>query len=400
MKILVINSGSSSLKYQLFDMDKHVVLAKGECERIGAGGEITHKVPGKEKVNYEKDFPSHDVALKETFKLLTDKDYGVLNDTSEITAIGHRIAHGAEKYKTSTIATKEMIEFLESIVPINPLHGPAGIKGIKAAMELLPSVPNVAVFDTAFYTTVKEENYIYGLPYEFYENDKIRRYGFHGTSHRYVSMKAAEFLGLDYNNCKIITCHIGNGSSITATKNGEAVDTSMGFTPQEGILMGTRTGTIDPTVIPFIMEKYNYSPKEMSDIMNKKSGLLGISGLSNDCRNLFEAKHNGNKRASLALDILKMGLKKYIGMYTAEMNGLDVLVFTAGIGEHRSELREMVLDNMDYLGIKYDKELNNQAVNGEIMEISTSDSKVKVLVVPTNEEYMIALDTINLIKGE
>lgn len=397
MKILVINSGSSSLKYQLIDMSNGNVLAKGGCERIGAGGTITHKVPGKDDVYYEIDFPTHGEALKEVFSLLTDKNKGVLNDISEIDAVGHRVAHGGEKYKASAKVTSEMIEYLESIVPINPLHGPAAIKGMKACLELLPNTPQTATFDTSFYADFEESRYIYGIPYDCYTKDGVRRYGFHGTSHRYVSKKAAEFLNKPFESLKMITCHLGNGSSITAELFGKAVDTSMGFTPQEGILMGTRCGDIDPTIVPYLMKKRNLTPDEMSDLLNKKSGLLGVTGISNDSRNCEEAAQKGDKRAILALDILKDGIKRYIGGYTALMNGLDVLVFTAGIGENSWTTRERVCKDMEYLGIKIDEDKNKNFERGIPFDISAKDSKVKVLIIPTNEEYMIALDTQSLI---
>lgn len=397
MKILVINSGSSSLKYQLFDMESGKVLAKGGCERIGAGGTITHKVPGKEDVYYEIDFPTHGEALKEVFSLLVNPEKGVLKDISEIDAVGHRVAHGGEKYKASAKVNMEMIDYLESIVPINPLHGPAAIKGMRACLDLLPNTPQTATFDTSFYADFEESRYIYGLPYDCYTKDGVRRYGFHGTSHRYVSKKAAEFLGLPFESLKMITCHLGNGSSITAELNGKAVDTSMGFTPQEGILMGTRCGDIDPTVVPYLMKKRNLTPDQMSDLLNKQSGLLGVTGISNDSRNCEEAASKGDHRAVLALDILKDGIKRYIGGYTALMNGLDVLVFTAGIGENSWTTRERVCKDMDYLGIKINEEKNKNFTRGIPFDITGEGSKVKVLIVPTNEEYMIALDTLNIV---
>jgi len=397
MKILVINSGSSSLKYQLFDMESGNVLAKGGCERIGAGGAITHKVEGKEKFYEEIDLPTHDEALKEVFALLVDKEKGCLNSINEIDAVGHRVAHGGEGYRKSSRVNKEMIDYLESIVPINPLHGPAAIKGMRACLALLPNTPQTATFDTSFYSNFKESRYIYGLPYDCYTKDGVRRYGFHGTSHRYVSQKAAEFIEKPLNSLKMITCHLGNGSSITAVENGIAVDTSMGFTPQEGILMGTRSGSIDPTVIPYIMKKRNLTPDQMSDLLNKQSGLLGVTGISNDSRNCEEAANAGNPRAILALDILAEGIKKYIGGYAAEMNGLDVLVFTAGIGENSASTRSRVCKNMSFLGIEIDEEKNAKA-RGIPYDISAQNSKVKVLVIPTNEEYMIALDTESLVK--
>ncbi len=393
MKILVINSGSSSLKYQLFDMDKSILLAKGGCERIGTAGNITHKVPNKPDYKADIDLPSHDEALKEVFKLLVDKEYGVLKSIDEIDAVGHRVAHGGERFKKSSLIDDDAIAYLESIVPINPLHGPAAIKGMKACKALLPNTLQAATFDTSFYANFKPSRYIYALPYDCYTNDGVRRYGFHGTSHRYVSQKAAEFLNKPLNSLKMITCHLGNGSSITAIDKGIAVDTSMGFTPQEGILMGTRSGSIDPTIIPYLMKRRNLTPEQMDELLNKKSGLLGVTGISNDSRNCEEAALAGNERANLALDILYDGIKKYIGGYAAELNGLDVLVFTAGIGENSTIVRERACENMDYLGIKIDKNKNDNFKRGIINDISADDSKVKILVVPTNEEYMIALDT-------
>ena len=374
-------------------MDNSTLLAKGGCERIGTAGNITHKVPGRDDFKEDIDLPTHDEALREVFRLLTDKQYGVLNSVDEIDAVGHRVAHGGERFKKSSIVDDDAIAYLESIVPINPLHGPAAIKGMKACKALLPNTLQAATFDTSFYANFKPSRYIYALPYECYTEDGVRRYGFHGTSHRFVSQKAAEFLGKPLNTLKMITCHLGNGSSITAIDKGIAVDTSMGFTPQEGILMGTRSGSIDPTIIPYLMKRRNLTPEQMDDLLNKKSGLLGVTGISNDSRNCEEAALAGNERANLALDILYDGIKKYIGGYTAELNGLDVLVFTAGIGENSPIIREKVCSDMDYLGIKIDKSKNDNFKRGSINDISASDSKVKVLVIPTNEEYMIALDT-------
>lgn len=398
MKILVINSGSSSLKYQLFDMESGNVLSKGGCERIGAGGAVTHKVPGRENYLMDVDLPSHDKALEIVFQLLTDADHGVIKNVDEIGAIGHRVAHGGEKYKKSSLVDEELINYLETIVPINPLHGPPAIKGMKACLRMLPTTPQVAVFDTSFYSDMEDFRYIYALPYEYYSEDRIRRYGFHGTSHRYVSQKAAEVLGEKIEDLKIITCHLGNGSSITAVDGGKAVDTSMGFTPQEGIAMGTRSGTIDPTIVPYIMKNKGLSPDEMSDILNKKSGLLGVSGISNDLRNCLAAAKEGNERAMLAIKILTNGIKKLIGSYIAEMNGLDVLVFTAGIGENQQEIRQMVCENMSALGIEIDNERNVNFERGIPFDITGKNSKVKVLIIPTDEEYMIALDTQRICK--
>lgn len=379
-------------------MESGKVLAKGGCERIGAGGSVTHKVPGRDNYTVEVDLPSHDKALEMVFSLLTDKEHGVISNVSEIDAVGHRVAHGGEKYKKSSLVDIEMINYLETIIPINPLHGPPAIKGMRACLRMIPTTPQVAVFDTSFYSDIEDYRYIYALPYEYYENDKIRRYGFHGTSHRYVSIKTAEALGVPVENLKMITCHLGNGSSITAIDGGRAIDTSMGFTPQEGIPMGTRSGNIDPTVIPYVMKKHGLTPDQMEDVLNRQSGLLGISGLSNDFRNLLAASQDGNGRATLALKMLANGIKKYIGSYMAELNGLDVLVFTAGIGENQYEIRRMTCENLDALGIVIDEEKNKNFERGVPFDITGKGSKVKVMIVPTDEEYMIALDTQRIVK--
>ncbi len=396
MKILVVNAGSSSLKYQLFDMDKEEVLAKGLCERIGIDGVITHKRPGKDNYQANVDFPDHKAAIECVLSLLTDKEKGVIADVEEISAVGHRFAHGGEKLKTSTVLGDQELEYLESIVGLNPLHGPPAISGLKACKEVMPDINHVGVFDTSYYSTMKEEAYIYPVPYELYEEYQIRRYGFHGTSHRYVAGQAAKLLG--NKDAKIITCHLGNGSSITATVNGKAVDTSMGFTPQDGVPMGTRSGSIDPTVVTYMQKVKGWSAEETDNVLNKKSGLLGISGISSDCRDICAAAEKGDKRAQLALDILVHNIKKIIGSYVAEMNGADALVFTAGIGENDRALREDVCENMSYLGIEIDKEINRNSPRGEIVDITAKGAKVKTYVIPTDEEYMIALDTKNLTK--
>lgn len=389
MKILVINAGSSSLKYQLFDMETGDVLVKGLCERIGAGGEITHKRPAAEPYKTEADFPTHEEALAMVLQLLVSPEHGVIASIDEIGAVGHRIAHGGEKYKQSTPIDDEVIAYLETIVPINPLHGPPAIKGMKACRRLMGDTPQVGVFDTSFYSNMEDFRTIYPIPYEYYEEFKIRRYGFHGTSHRYVSAKAAEILGKPIEELKIVTCHLGNGSSITAVDKGIAIDTSMGFTPQEGVPMGTRSGSIDPTVIPYIMRAKNLSIDEVEDVLNRNSGLLGVSGISNDNRNVAKAASEGNYRAQLAIKILTNSIKKIIGSYVAELNGIDALVFTAGIGENDNNLRSAVCADMDFFGIKIDEELNkNREIN-----ISAKDARVQTLVIPTDEEYMIALDT-------
>ena len=392
MKILVLNAGSSSLKYQLFNMDNGSVLAKGTCERIGAGGTITHKRTDAQPFFEEIDLPNHGVALQRVISLLCSAEYGVISSVSEIDAVGHRVAHGGKMLESSRI-TESVVKYLETIVPINPLHGPPAIAGIKACLELMPELPQVAVFDTSFYSTIEKSRYVYAIPYEFYEEDQIRRYGFHGTSHRYVSQQLAKALGKPIEELKIITCHLGNGSSITAVDGGKAIDTSMGFTPQEGIAMGTRSGTIDPTVVTYLMKTKGYSAEEVENILNKKSGLLGVSGISNDLRNICSAAKEGNERAQLAIDILVNGIKKYIGSYTAEMNGLDAVVFTAGIGENQSNIRELVCENMDYLGIKIDTQKNTNFTRGIPFDITAEGARVSTWIIPTDEEYMIAIDT-------
>jgi acetate kinase len=393
MKILVLNAGSSSLKYQLFNMESKEVIAKGLCERIGAGGAITHKPTGKAPYSEELDFPNHGVALKKVLDLLTSEEHGVISSIDEIDAVGHRVAHGGEKLKESSIVTESVIKYLETIVPINPLHGPPAIAGMKACVELMPSTPQVAVFDTSFYSEIEDFRYIYPIPYEFYEQDHVRRYGFHGTSHRYVSAELAKVLGKPIEELKIVTCHLGNGSSITAVDGGKAIDTSMGFTPQEGIAMGTRSGSIDPTVVTYLMKTKGYTAQEVEDIINKKSGLLGVSGLSNDCRNITAAAAEGNHRAELAVKILTNGIKKHIGSYVAEMNGIDALVFTAGIGENQANIRAMACEDMEFFGIKIDKEKNQNFTRGIPFDISADDARVRTWIIPTDEEYMIAIDT-------
>ena len=396
MKILVVNAGSSSLKYQLFDMDTNEVLAKGLCERIGIDGIVTHKRPGKEDYKSNADFPDHKAAIACVLSLLTDADKGVIASVDEIQAVGHRVAHGGEKLRKSSVLGDEEIAYLESIVGLNPLHGPPAISGFKACKEVMPNVNHVGVFDTSYYSDMEDYAYIYPIPYELYEKHKIRRYGFHGTSHRYVAAKAAEMLGKK--DAKIITCHLGNGSSITATVNGKAVDTSMGFTPQDGVPMGTRSGAIDPTVVTFIQKAEGLTAEEADKILNKESGLAGVSGCGSDCRDICNAADNGNYRAQLAMKILCHNIKKIIGSYVAEMNGVDALVFTAGIGENDRGLREAVCKNMSALGIEIDEAYNQSCPRGETADITAKGAKVKTYVIPTNEEYMIALDTQNLTK--
>ena len=396
MKILVVNAGSSSLKYQLFDMNSGDVLAKGLCERIGIDGCITHKRPGKENYKSNEPLKDHKAAIELVLKLLCDSELGVISEVSEIGAVGHRFAHGGEMLRKSSILGEKELMYLESIVEINPLHGPPAISGFKACQSVMPDVKHVGVFDTSYYSTMDETAYIYPIPYELYEKYKIRRYGFHGTSHRFVCAKAMDILGKA--DAKVITCHLGNGSSITASIGGKAVDTSMGFTPQEGVPMGTRSGSIDPTVVTYIMKKEGLSPEETEKLLNSKSGLLGVSGVSSDCRDVLEAQNDGNKRSRLAMNILVHYIKKIIGSYVAEMNGLDALVFTAGIGENDSVVREMICNDLSYLGIEIDKDVNLNAKRGEQVEITKQGARVRTFAIPTNEEYMIALDTYELVK--
>ena len=395
MKILVVNAGSSSLKYQLFDMESGDVLAKGLCERIGIDGAITHKRPGKEDYSQSADLKDHKAAIELVLSLLTDAELGVIASADEIGAVGHRFAHGG-KMKKSAILGEDEIAYLESIIEINPLHGPPAISGFKGCKAVMPNIPHVGVFDTSYYSDMEEYAYVYPIPYELYEKYQIRRYGFHGTSHRFVAAKAQELVG--DKNAKIITCHLGNGSSITATVNGKAIDTSMGFTPQDGVPMGTRSGALDPTVPSYIMRKEGLTAAEVEKLLNSKSGLLGVSGVSSDCRDIRAAAAEGNHRAELAMKILVHNIKKIIGSYVAEMNGVDALVFTAGIGENDRDLRKEVCREMAYLGIAINEELNATCPRGEDVELTADGAKVRTFVLPTNEEYMIALDTLNLSK--
>ncbi len=395
MKILVVNAGSSSLKYQLFDMETGAVLAKGLCERIGIDGKITHKRPGKESYESVADLKDHKDAIELVLKLLCDKELGVISSPDEIGAVGHRFAHGGELRK-SAILGEEEIKYLESIAELNPLHGPPALAGFRACKSVMPNITHAGVFDTSYYSKMEEHAYIYPIPYELYEKYKIRRYGFHGTSHRFVCQKASDLIGKK--DAKIITCHLGNGSSITASVNGVAIDTSMGFTPQEGVPMGTRSGSIDPTIATYIMKKEGISPEEVEKLLNSKSGLLGISGVSSDCRDITVAANEGNKRAALAMKVLVHYIKKIVGSYVAEMNGVDALVFTAGIGENDRLVRQNVCRDMSYLGIAIDEELNLSCPSGEAVELTAKGASVRTFVIPTNEEYMIALDTLNLAK--
>jgi len=392
MKILVINCGSSSLKYQLFDMKDESVLAKGLVERIGIeGARIKHTRTGMDPVIKNTDIPNHKVAFEVVEGALLDENHGVLKSLDELAAVGHRVVHAGEKYAGSVMITQDVINALEECVPLAPLHNPANLMGIYAVTDALPKIPQVGVFDTAFHQTMPGCAYMYGVPYHYYEKYKVRRYGFHGTSHFYVSRRAAEILGKPVESLNIVTCHMGNGSSIAAVKGGKSVDTSMGFSPLPGVIMGTRSGDVDPLLISFLAEQEGIDNKAMSHILNKESGLLGISGVSSDLRDVEEAADNGNSRAKLAEDMLYYGVKKYIGSYAAAMGGLDVLVFTAGIGENSARAREGICSGLEFMGVKIDSEKNK--VRGKETVISTEDSKVKVLIVPTDEELVIARDT-------
>ncbi len=396
MNILVINCGSSSLKYQLINAATEDVLAKGLCERIGIDGILTYQPADGEKEKTEKAMPTHTEAIKYVIEALTNEKTGVIKSLDEVGAVGHRIVHGGEKFTTSTLLTEETIKGIEECSDLAPLHNPANLIGIRACQELMPNVPMVGVFDTAFHQTMSKTAYLYGLPYEYYEKYKVRRYGFHGTSHSFVSKRTAELIGKPYNDCKIIVCHLGNGASLSAVKNGESVDTSMGLTPLEGLVMGTRSGDIDPAIIEFVAKKENKTIDEMMTILNKKSGLLGISCLSSDGRDLEQAAEKGDDKAQAALDIFAYRVIKYIGAYAAAMNGVDAIAFTAGIGENDANCRKNVCKNLSYLGVTIDEELNN--CRGVEREISTPDSKVRVFVVPTNEELAIARETMALVK--
>jgi acetate kinase len=396
MKILVINSGSSSLKYQLFNMENESVLAKGIVERIGIDDSfLTYENGNGKEIKIEKDIPDHKVGIKLLIDTLLNEEYGVLKDMDEVEAVGHRVVHGGEAFAHSTIIDDQVIEEMENVADLAPLHNPPNIMGIKVCEELMPGKPQVAVFDTAFHQSMPEEAYIYALPYQYYEEYGVRRYGFHGTSHGYVAKRAAEMMDKDFDQLKIITCHLGNGASVAAVKNGNSVDTSMGLTPLEGLVMGTRCGDIDPAIIPFIMDKENISASEMDTILNKESGLYGVSGVSSDSRDVEEAAENGNHQAEVALKIFNYRVKKYIGAYAAAMGGIDALVFTAGIGENAIDTREEILEGLEFLGIKVDKKAND--CRGKEQFITTDDSSVKAMVIPTNEELVIAKDTMELV---
>jgi acetate kinase len=396
MKVLVINCGSSSLKYQLIDSETEVALAVGLCERIGIDGRLNHTPNGGEKVVIEQAMPDHEVAIRMVLDALTNENYGVIKNLDEIDAIGHRLVHGGEKFTKSVIIDDEVIAGVEECSPLAPLHNPANLIGVRACQAIMPGVPNIGVFDTAFHQTMEPVAYMYGLPYEYYEKYKVRRYGFHGTSHSFVSKRAIQMLNLDPDNSKIIVCHLGNGSSISAVKNGKVVDTSMGMTPMEGLVMGTRCGDMDPTIVEYLAHSLNKSLEEVMVILNKKSGVLGISGVSSDFRDLDKASNEGNERAKLAVEVFSYRTAKYIGSYIAAMNGVDAIVFTAGLGENNNVVREQVLNHFGYMGITLDKEANQ--IRGEEKIISTPDSKVTVAVIPTNEELAIAHETVALLK--
>lgn len=398
MKVLVINAGSSSLKYQLIDMEDESILAKGLCERIGIDGHLKHTplVGGKSGFNEDVSMPTHSEAIAAVIDKLTESEYGVLSSMSEIDAVGHRVVHGGETFAESTLIDEKVIEAIKECVPLAPLHNPANLTGIRACTAVMgDKVPQVAVFDTSFHQTMPDKAYVYALPYEYYSNHKVRRYGFHGISHRYVSGRLAQLMGKKTEELKLVSCHMGNGSSITAVMNGKSIDTSMGFTPLAGVPMGTRCGDIDTSIVEYIMDKEGLSIEEFGKVMNKKSGVLGISGVSSDFRDLEEAADKGNERARLALDMFEYSVAKYIGAYTAAMNGADAIVFTAGIGENSATTRKGIMKYLGYLGIELCEEANLK--RGEDIMISTPDSKVKVFVIPTNEELLIARDTAEIV---
>lgn len=402
MKILVINAGSSSLKYQLMDSESGDVIAKGLCERIGIGGsKLTYRPTGRDKHEFEKDMKDHNDAIQMVIDALLDKEIGVVKSMAEIDAVGHRVVHGGEKFAKSVKITDEVVETIESLNSLAPLHNPANLMGIRACQKLMPGVPMVAVFDTAFHQTMPPRAYMYGVPYEAYTDLMVRRYGFHGTSHLYVSRRAAQMLekaGVAPEKSRIVTCHLGNGSSISAVQGGKCVDTSMGLTPLEGVPMGTRCGSMDPAIVTYLMEKLGMDGKAVDAYMNKKSGMLGLSGVSSDFRDLGEAAAQGNERAEIALQCFAYAVKKYIGSYAAAMNGVDAIVFTAGVGENDRATRARILEGLDYLGLDVDFAYNDSCPRGEEVEISKPTSRVKVYVIPTDEEMVIAQDTASLAK--
>jgi acetate kinase len=400
MNVLVINAGSSSLKYQLLNPATGELLAKGLCERIGIDGKFTYKpqLPGKEKLDaVDVAMPTHSEAIQAVLNALVDEKNGVIASMKEIDAVGHRVVHGGEKFAESVVITDEVMQAIEECNPLAPLHNPANIIGIKACQALMPGVPMVAVFDTAFHQTMPPVAYTYALPYEYYEKDKVRRYGFHGTSHKYVSQRAADMLGKPIEDLKLISCHLGNGSSVTAIKGGKSVDTSMGFTPLAGVPMGTRSGDLDAGILEYLMKKYDMDIGAMLTVLNKKSGVQGVSGVSSDFRDLGDAAEKGNTRAALAVDMFNYGVKKYIGAYAAAMGGVDAIIFTAGVGENSADQRMAIASGLEFMGVKMDEDANK--VRGEERVISAADSKVKVLLIPTNEELMIARDTKDIVEA-
>ncbi len=397
MKILVLNCGSSSIKYALYDMDSKSVMTSGGAERVGLDGAFVKvKLANGEKKTIMHDIPEHTEGVKFIFSLLTDSEIGVIKDLKEIDAVGHRMVHGGEKFNKSVLLTDEVLKTFEECSDLAPLHNPANLKGVRAVQELMPGLPQVGVFDTAFHQTMPKEAYMYAIPYELYEKYGVRRYGFHGTSHRYVSQRVCEYLGVEAEGKKIITCHIGNGGSIAAVKDGKCVDTSMGLTPLEGLMMGTRSGDIDGGAVTFIEKKLGLDADGMSNLLNKKSGLLGVSGISSDMREIFQANQDGNERAKLAFEMYCYRVRKYVGSYAAAMNGCDIIVFTAGVGENQADMRESVCNGLSFMGVEIDTE-KNKTIHGEEAVISTPNSKVTVVVVPTDEELMIASDTLALL---
>ncbi len=399
MKILVINAGSSSVKYQLIDMTTNELMAKGLCERIGIqGGAFKHQVPGKDAYKIEVEMKNHGEAIALVVKTLTDPQVGVIASLSEIGAVGHRVLHGGEKFSGSVVVNEKVIEAIEECCELGPLHNPHNLTGIRACEEIMPGIPQVAVFDTGFHQTMPDYAYMYALPYEYYEKYKIRRYGFHGTSHRYVSLRAAELLGKKPEEVNVVTCHLGNGSSIAAVQKGKCLDTTMGTTPLEGIIMGTRCGSIDPAIVPLLMKKENLSADEIDTVMNKKSGILGVTGFTSDNRDVEQGSKDGNDRCRLVEDMLCHQLTKYVGGFTAAMGGVDAIVFTGGIGENNTSYRERVAAKLGFMGAEMDPEKNAVAKLGKEMDVATENSKVRLLVIPTNEELMIAMDTFELCK--
>ena len=399
MKILVINAGSSSLKYQLFDMDNESIIAKGLCERIGIDGHLKHTpmVDGKPVFDEDMAFPTHSEAITAVLDKLVSAEYGVVASMDEINAVGHRVLHGGMKFTASQLVTEDVKAAIRECFPLGPLHNPANLMGIEACEKIMPGVPQVAVFDTAFHQTMPASSYMYAIPYKYYEENQVRRYGFHGTSHRYVSAEAIRVMGLEAKGSKIITCHLGNGSSLAAVKDGKCFDTSMGLTPLEGVPMGTRSGDLDPAVVEFITNLEGCTVSETLTMLNKKSGVLAVSGVSSDFRDLDNAVEEGNERAKLALDMFNYNVKKYIGSYAAAMGGVDGIVFTAGVGENSASVREACCEGLEYMGVKIDKEANN--CRGKLQKISAEDSKVQVYVIPTNEELVIARDAKAIVEG-